>query len=142
MCLFGGLLPFGAFYIELQFLMISIWQHSFYYLFAFLFMVLIILIVMCAEVSIVYTYILLCQFTFNDYLFTLLVEITSGSISRSLSRDRYLCTCTSMRWYTILRSLNWNVYHRKYFTSVTCTSSQWRFLFFVGQSDISHLIFL
>lgn len=61
-CAFGGLLPFGAFFIELVFIMISIWKHSFYYLFAFLFLVLLILLITCAEISIVITYLQLCKF--------------------------------------------------------------------------------
>lgn len=60
-CAFGGLLPFGAVFIELVFIMISIWKHSFYYLFAFLFLVLLILIITCAEISIVITYLQLCK---------------------------------------------------------------------------------
>lgn len=56
-CIIGGLLPFGAFFIELQFLMMSIWKHTFYYLFGFMFVVFIIVMVMCAEISILFTYV-------------------------------------------------------------------------------------
>merc|ERR1719301_104467 len=48
----GGVLPFGAVFTELFFIMSSLWQHQFYYLFGFLALVLIILIVTCAEISI------------------------------------------------------------------------------------------
>jgi Endomembrane protein 70. len=41
--------------------MMSIWRHSFYYLFAFLFTVMIILVITCAEISIVITYLELCK---------------------------------------------------------------------------------
>merc|ERR1712107_472165 len=41
---------------ELFFIMASIWQHQFYYLFGFLALVLVILIVTCAEISIALTY--------------------------------------------------------------------------------------
>lgn len=54
--LLGGTLPFGAVFTELFFIMSSIWQHQFYYLFGFLALVLLILVVMCAEVSITLTY--------------------------------------------------------------------------------------
>jgi len=60
-CLLGGLLPFGAIFMELVFMMISIWRHSFYYLFAFLFMVMVILLLTCAEISIVISYLQLCH---------------------------------------------------------------------------------
>merc|ERR1719305_1062091 len=62
--LVGGVLPFGAVFTELFFIMSSIWQHQFYYLFGFLVLVLIILIITCAEISIALTYF---QLTSEDY---------------------------------------------------------------------------
>mmetsp|Transcript_20745 Transcript_20745/g.37739 ORF Transcript_20745/g.37739 Transcript_20745/m.37739 type:complete len:620 (-) Transcript_20745:58-1917(-) len=64
MALAGGLLAFSAIFTELFFIMRSIWQHHFYYLFGFLALVLVILTVMCAEVSIALTYF---QLTSADY---------------------------------------------------------------------------
>merc|ERR1712164_62512 len=46
----GGVLPFGAAFTELFFIMSSLWQHQFYYLFGFLALVLAILVVTCAEI--------------------------------------------------------------------------------------------
>lgn len=60
----GGILPFGAVFTELFFIMSSIWQHQFYYLFGFLVLVLIILVITCAEISIALTYF---QLTSEDY---------------------------------------------------------------------------
>jgi len=60
----GGILPFGAVFTELFFIMSSIWQHQIYYMFGFLVLVLIILIVTCAEISMVLTYF---QLTSEDY---------------------------------------------------------------------------
>merc|ERR1712113_173071 len=62
--LVGGILPFGAVFTELFFIMSSIWQHQFYYLFGFLMLVIVILIVTCAEISITLTYF---QLTNEDY---------------------------------------------------------------------------
>jgi transmembrane 9 superfamily protein 2/4 len=62
--LVGGVLPFGAVFTELFFIMSSIWQHQFYYLFGFLMLVIAILIVTCAEISIALTYF---QLTSEDY---------------------------------------------------------------------------
>merc|ERR1711972_506093 len=62
--LIGGILPFGAVFTELFFIMSSLWQHQFYYLFGFLALVLGILIVTCAEISIALTYF---QLTSEDY---------------------------------------------------------------------------
>merc|ERR1712125_314803 len=50
--LVGGISPFGAVFTELFFIMSSIWQHQFYYLFGFLMLVIMILLVTCAEISI------------------------------------------------------------------------------------------
>merc|ERR1719389_481581 len=63
-CLIGGILPFGAVFTELFFIMSSIWQHQFYYLFGFLALVLVILLITCAEISIALTYF---QLTCEDY---------------------------------------------------------------------------
>merc|ERR1719409_1205533 len=63
-CMVGGVLPFGAVFTELFFIMSSIWQHQFYYLFGFLMLVIVILIVTCAEISITLTYF---QLTNEDY---------------------------------------------------------------------------
>merc|ERR1712118_466553 len=58
----GGVLPFGAVFTELYFIMASIWLHRFYYLFGFLVLVIVILLVACAEIAISYTYFqLLCE---------------------------------------------------------------------------------
>merc|ERR1719359_1526704 len=62
--LLGGVLPFGASFTEMFFIMSSIWQHRFYYLFSFLGIMLSIIIVMCAEISIAFTYF---QLTTENY---------------------------------------------------------------------------
>jgi len=62
--LVGGSLPFCAVFTELFFIMSSVWQHQFYYIFGFLALVLVILIVTCAELSIGLTYF---QLTGEDY---------------------------------------------------------------------------
>merc|ERR1712217_685510 len=74
--LIGGVLPFGAVFTELFFIMSSLWQHQFYYLFGFLAMVLIILIITCAEISIALTYF---QLTSENYDWWWQSFLTSGS---------------------------------------------------------------
>ncbi|VFQ84790.1 unnamed protein product [Cuscuta campestris] len=56
----AGTLPFGTLFIELFFIMSSIWLGHVYYVFGFLFVVVILLVVVCAEVSLVLTYMQLC----------------------------------------------------------------------------------
>lgn len=72
----GGILPFGAVFIELFFILTSIWLHQFYYIFGFLFIVFIILIITCAEITIVLCYFQLCS---EDYQWWWRSYLTSGS---------------------------------------------------------------
>lgn len=62
--LVGGLLPFAVIFIELFFVMKSIWQDQYYYMFGFLAIVFIILIITCIEITIVIIYFQLCS---EDY---------------------------------------------------------------------------
>ncbi|KAL1553790.1 Transmembrane 9 superfamily member 8 [Salvia divinorum] len=74
--LIGGILPFGAVFIELFFILTSIWLQQFYYIFGFLFLVFLILIVTCAEITVVLCYFQLCS---EDYLWWWRSYLTSGS---------------------------------------------------------------
>jgi transmembrane 9 superfamily protein 2/4 len=76
MSMIGGVLPFGAVFTEMFFIMSSIWQHQFYYLFGFLFLVLVILIVTCSEVSISLAYF---QLTAEDWRWWWRSFFVSGS---------------------------------------------------------------
>ena len=60
----GGLLPFGAIFVELFHIMSSIWLHQIYYLYGFLIIVFCILAITCAEVAIVLCY---AQLNFEDH---------------------------------------------------------------------------
>jgi len=62
--LIGGILPFGAVFIELFFIMSSVWLQRFYYVFGFLILVLTILFITCAEIAVVLCYFQLCN---EDY---------------------------------------------------------------------------
>ncbi|KAJ2608576.1 Transmembrane 9 super member 2 [Coemansia sp. RSA 1365] len=62
--LMGGILTFGAIFIELYFIMNSIWFHKVYYVFGFLFLVFVILVITTAEVTVLLTYFHLCT---EDY---------------------------------------------------------------------------
>jgi transmembrane 9 superfamily protein 2/4 len=74
--LVGGVLPFGAVFIEVFFIMSSIWLHRFYYVFGFLLLVFLILIITCAEITIVMCYFQLCS---EDYHWWWRSFFTSGS---------------------------------------------------------------
>lgn len=72
----GGIFPFGAVFIELFFILTSIWLHQFYYIFGFLFIVFVFLIVTCAEITIVLCYFQLCT---EDYHWWWRSYLTVGS---------------------------------------------------------------
>ena len=74
--LIGGVLPFGAVFIELFFILTSMWMHQVYYLFGFLALVFVILVVTCAEISVVLIYFQLCS---EDYRWWWRSFLTSGS---------------------------------------------------------------
>ena len=56
-----GILPFGAIFVELFFIMNNIWFGKVYYMFGFLFLTYTIMIITCAAVSILLVYFLLCS---------------------------------------------------------------------------------
>ncbi|KAG2180015.1 hypothetical protein INT43_003802 [Umbelopsis isabellina] len=72
----GGLLPFGAIFIELYFIMNSIWFHRIYYGLGFLFLVYSVLILTCAEITILMCYFHLCN---EDYHWSWRAFFTSGA---------------------------------------------------------------
>ncbi|KAL3824578.1 hypothetical protein ACJIZ3_020607 [Penstemon smallii] len=74
----AGTLPFGTLFIELFFIMSSIWMGRVYYVFGFLFVVLVLLVVVCAEVSLVLTYMHLCV---EDYKWWWKSFFASGSVA-------------------------------------------------------------
>ncbi|KAI1259772.1 Nonaspanin [Xylariaceae sp. FL1019] len=55
-----GILPFGAIFVELYFIMSSIWFNKIYYMFGFLFLCYGLMIITCAAVTILMVYFLLC----------------------------------------------------------------------------------
>jgi transmembrane 9 superfamily protein 2/4 len=56
----GGILPFGAVFVELFFILTSLWQNQYYYVFGFLLIVFLLLAVTCAEIAVVLVYFQLC----------------------------------------------------------------------------------
>ncbi|XP_070461054.1 transmembrane 9 superfamily member 2-like isoform X1 [Equus przewalskii] len=60
----GGILPFGCIFIQLFFILNSIWSHQIYFMFGFLFLVFIILLITCSEATVLLCYFHLCA---EDY---------------------------------------------------------------------------
>jgi len=74
----GGIMPFGSCFLELYFIMSSVWLHQYYYVFGILFVVFLILLLTCAEIAILYNYFQLCG---EDYQWWWRSYNTSGSIA-------------------------------------------------------------
>ncbi|KAI8006672.1 Transmembrane 9 superfamily member 12 [Camellia lanceoleosa] len=74
----AGTLPFGTIFIELLFILCSIWFGRFYYVFGFLLVVFLLLVIICAEVSVVLTYMHLCV---EDWQWWWKAFYASGSIA-------------------------------------------------------------
>jgi transmembrane 9 superfamily member 2/4 len=72
----GGLLPFGACFVELYFILASVWMDYYYYVFGFLLLVFFILIITCAEITLLFNYFQLCN---EDYHWWWRSFGTSGS---------------------------------------------------------------
>lgn len=73
--LMGGILPFGCIFIQLFFILNSIWSHEVFYMFGFLFIVFDILIITCSEATILLAYFHLCA---EDYHWWFRSFLTSG----------------------------------------------------------------
>ncbi|GLT45165.1 hypothetical protein SLA2020_190170 [Shorea laevis] len=74
----AGTLPFGTLFIELFFILSSLWLGRFYYVFGFLLVVLLLLVIVCAEVSVVLTYMHLCV---EDWRWWWKAFFASGSVA-------------------------------------------------------------
>ena len=75
----GGILPFGALFVELFLIMSSVWQEQYYYVFGFLLIVWAILLVTAAEISILFCYFQLCSENYNWWWRSFL---TSGAVAQ------------------------------------------------------------
>ncbi|XP_018027645.1 transmembrane 9 superfamily member 2 [Hyalella azteca] len=71
----GGVLPFGCIFIQLFFILNSIWSNQTYYMFGFLFLVFLILCITCSETTILLCYFHLCA---EDYHWWWRSYLTSG----------------------------------------------------------------
>jgi len=62
--LVAGILPFGSCFVELYFIMSSLWMDQYYYVFGFLFLVFLILFITTSEITLLFNYFHLCS---EDY---------------------------------------------------------------------------
>jgi len=116
-CIFGGILPFGAVSVELYFIMSALWLHQIYYIFGFMFVCMIILVITCAETAILLCYFQLCN---EDYHWWWRSFITSGSCA----------------FYTIIYSIWYNL------TELNLTGFVSQFVYFGYMGLICFTFFL
>uniref|UniRef100_A0A7S1NLI2 Transmembrane 9 superfamily member n=1 Tax=Eutreptiella gymnastica TaxID=73025 RepID=A0A7S1NLI2_9EUGL len=90
----AGIIPFGAAFIELFFILSSLWLNKVYYVFGFLALVLVILAITCAEISIVMVYFQLC---YEDYHWWWRSFFISGSSGLHLFLYSVFYFCTTLR---------------------------------------------
>eukprot|EP01062_Namystynia_karyoxenos_P069674 TRINITY_DN65146_c0_g1_i1.p1 TRINITY_DN65146_c0_g1~~TRINITY_DN65146_c0_g1_i1.p1 ORF type:complete len:647 (+),score=236.47 TRINITY_DN65146_c0_g1_i1:120-2060(+) len=74
----AGVLPFGAVFIELVFILSSLWLGRVYYVFGFLSLVFVIAVITCAEISIVVVYFQLCYEDYNWWWRSFFCSASSG----------------------------------------------------------------
>lgn len=103
--LVGGILPFGAVFVELFFILSTLWLDSFYYVYGFLVLVFLILVITCAEISVVLCYFQLCG---EDYRWWWRSMFTSGS-------SAFYVFLYSLHWYTLKLSATRFVTHVLFF---------------------------
>ena len=94
----AGAVPFGAAFIELYFVLSSLWLNKFYYVFGFFAIVFLILVVTCAEISVVLTYFQLC---YEDYRWWWRSFLYSGSTGLYLFLYSIYYFVTSMNMYRV-----------------------------------------
>jgi transmembrane 9 superfamily protein 2/4 len=96
-----GVMPFGAAFIELVYILSSFWQGRVYYVFGFLALVFIILVITCAEVTIVMVYFQLCYENYHWWWRAFLMPATGG-LHLYLYSIYYLFTVLAIRQPTSL----------------------------------------
>jgi transmembrane 9 superfamily protein 2/4 len=107
---YAGLIPFSGAYVELFFIMSSLWMDQYYYVFGFTFIVFLILLLTCAEVAVLLVYYQLLNENHRWWWFSLMC---GGSVSflffgysvvwfASLEGSRYLFTYALYFGYTFL----------------------------------------
>ncbi|KAL8456543.1 hypothetical protein ACS0TY_034676 [Phlomoides rotata] len=105
--LLGGILPYGAVFVELFFILTSVWLNQLYYIFGFLFLAFLILLVTCAEITIVLCYFQLCN---EDYRWWWRSYFNSGASALYLFLYAIFYFCTKLQITTLLSAFLYFAY--------------------------------
>jgi transmembrane 9 superfamily protein 2/4 len=103
--LLAGMVPFAAAYVELFFIMTSLWMDQFYYVFGFTLVVFLILLITCSEVTVLLCYYQLCGENHRWWWFSF---VTAGSTG-------FYLFLYSVIWYQQLDPSKMFVTHMLYF---------------------------
>ncbi|KAF2742666.1 endosomal P24A protein-like protein [Sporormia fimetaria CBS 119925] len=96
--LLAGILPFGAIFVELYYIMNSIWFSKVYYMFGFLFICYGLMIMTCAAVTVLMIYFLLCA---EDYHWQWRSFFTAGASAL------YVFASALLYWLKAVSFTNW-----------------------------------
>ncbi|KAF2760108.1 hypothetical protein EJ05DRAFT_449803 [Pseudovirgaria hyperparasitica] len=96
--LIAGVLPFGAIFVELYFIMNSIWFSKVYYMFGFLFVCYGLMIMTCASVTVLMVYFVLCA---EDYHWQWRSFFTAGASAG------YVFLSAILYWLRALSFTSW-----------------------------------
>merc|ERR1711935_919487 len=101
----AGIVPFAAAYVELFFIMTSLWMDQYYYVFGFTFIVYLLLLITCAEGSILLCYYQLCVENHRWWWYSF---FTSGSTA-------FYMMAYSVVWFRQLESSKLVITYMLYF---------------------------
>ncbi|KIW05443.1 uncharacterized protein PV09_03332 [Verruconis gallopava] len=93
-----GILPFGAIFVELYFIMNSIWTGKVYYMFGFLFVCFGLMVMTCAAVTVLMIYFLLCA---ENYHWQWRSFFTAGASAL------YVFAYALLYWFRTLSFTSW-----------------------------------
>jgi len=103
--IFAGMVPFAATYVELFFIMTSLWMDQYYYVFGFTLIVYLLLLITCAEGSILLCYYQLCAENHRWWWYSF---FTSGSTA-------FYMMAYSFVWFRQLESSKMMLTYMLYF---------------------------
>ena len=76
----AGVVPFAAAYVELFFIMTSLWMDQYYYVFGFTLLVFVILLITCAEITLLLVYSQLCAENHRWWWFSFAAALRHSAI--------------------------------------------------------------
>lgn len=97
-----GILPFGAIFVELYFIMSSIWFSKVYYMFGFLFLCYGLMIITCAAVTVLMVYFLLCS---ENYHWHWRAFMTAGASAGYVFANAMVYWATKLHMSTLVGML-------------------------------------